>query len=356
MMRPSRLPPLWRLSAPMLGSLALALALGGCGLFSPDPQDEIIFSHGTHAAQGVACLSCHGRALENEDGDAILPTQTECQQCHEQEPCRFCHTEPGHPGGYSRPPDEILFAHTPHLEQQPNCMACHRPRDGGTEIASFRPVIPNMAGCVQACHAEELDALRCDRCHSDLHRYRMDDLDFVRHAPGFLRRHGGMARADEALCTACHEPSHCSNCHAPSTGIPLELVEPPAALRDFVHRGDFISRHPMEARLERGTCQRCHGVAFCEGCHEARGASPAGGGSDPHPPGWLDPTSVDGHARAARRDLLSCATCHQEDAERTCAGCHRVGGAAGNPHPPGFGAGLDPLAHGLCRTCHGGAP
>ena len=59
---------------------------------------------------------------------------------------------------------------------------------------------------------------------------------------------------------------------------------------------------------------------------------------------------------AARRDLLTCVGCHESDATRTCVPCHRVGAGAGNPHPPGFSAGLDPQRHGVCLACHGAGP
>jgi hypothetical protein len=123
-----------------------------------------------------------------------------------------------------------------------------------------------------------------------------------------------------------------------------------------VHAGDFRARHAAEARLEQDACMRCHGPSLCDGCHDEMGVGGGVGADSPHPPGWLDPFSSQGHARAARREILTCAGCHDSDAEQTCVPCHRVGSVAGNPHPPGFGLDLDPLRHGICRVCHEGGP
>jgi hypothetical protein len=209
-----------------------------------------------------------------------------------------------------------------------------------------------MQTCTGSCHQDEMRELRCDGCHTDLYRYGIDEIALIDHGPGFLRRHGEPARADSRLCSQCHDPSYCEDCHLSAPGMQLEVIEPMLQHRDFIHRGDFISRHGIEADLERGTCARCHGTPFCDDCHQQSGVGGGVGAASPHPPGWLDPVSPFGHARAARRDLMSCVSCHEADAETTCVPCHRVGGVAGNPHPPGFGAGIDPLLSGVCRACH----
>ena len=100
-------------------------------------------------------------------------------------------------------------------------------------------------------------------------------------------------------------------------------------------------------------CLRCHGTPFCDGCHQTSGVGGGVGPQSPHPVGWLDPLSPMGHAREARRNLVSCVSCHESDAETKCVPCHRVGGVAGDPHPPGSGLTMDDaLRHGVCRACH----
>ena len=57
----------------------------------------------------------------------------------------------------------------------------------------------------------------------------------------------------------------------------------------------------------------------------------------------------------ARRDIVSCAACHDQDAASNCVTCHRVGGPGGNPHPPGFTTkhpAPDINRNPMCLTCH----
>lgn len=358
----------------MRAMACIALVLTACHAPSP-PRDRIIFEHAPHLAEGISCARCHGAAapeeeLEGEDDDPaaadneahpsatgrpLLPAEADCKSCHddpETDRCDRCHTQPRHPATYAESDDDIRFDHAEHTRSdQGMCVRCH---GGGTQtLAAFEPRRPRMSTCTSSCHADDMRELACARCHSDLHRFRIDDVSLVSHGPGFLRRHGEQARTDSALCTQCHEPTFCEDCHMSAQGAPLEMFEPTAVYRDFVHRGDFLARHSVEVGLERGTCVRCHGVSFCDGCHQASGVGGSVAANSPHPPGWLDPLSPFGHARAARRDMLSCVSCHEQDAEQTCVPCHRVGGVAGNPHPPGFGGGgMDPLRHSVCRACH----
>lgn len=364
--------------------VALALVLGACSRPAP-PRDHIVFDHGPHLSRGAGCSDCHAGALASDgtiggapapapeagtadavpadwtrvphpsaDARPLLPTEAACRACHDDsasDTCERCHTQPTAPGPYDPPETDIVFDHARHdAPGEGQCVRCHA-GDARTALG-FEPGRPTMATCTTSCHQEDMRALRCAPCHTDLHRYRIDDVALLDHGPGFLRSHGVSARADSSLCTQCHEPTFCEDCHLSAPGMPLEVIEPTAVYRDFVHRGDFLSRHGVEVDLERGTCARCHGVSFCDDCHRVSGVGGGVAPGSPHPPGWLDPLSAFGHARAARRDLLSCVSCHEADAETTCVPCHRVGGVAGNPHPPGFGGGMDPLVSGVCRACH----
>lgn len=346
--------------------IAAVCVLAGCH-GRREPRDQIRFDHGPHLAEGMSCVRCHGgaapSATDAEDvaqhpasvGRPLLPAESDCRSCHDDprvDRCQRCHTQPAHPGPYEDATDDIRFDHADHEDAEVGrCVTCHGDPEARL-VRRFEPRRPPMETCTGSCHADDMRALRCVPCHSDLHRYRIDQVALIDHPPGFLRRHGVPARADQALCTQCHEPTFCEDCHLSAQGAPLEVFEPTLVHRDFVHRGDFLARHGTEAGLERGTCARCHGVSYCDGCHRASGVGGSVAPGSPHPPGWLDPLSPFGHARAARRDLLSCVSCHEADAERTCVPCHRVGGVAGNPHPPGFGAGMDPFRHAVCRACH----
>lgn len=327
--------------------------------------DAIRFSHGKHLRAGATCPQCHARVVDPAADTArtrnlALPAEAVCTGCHtrpEERACAYCHAEPRNPRTYLRTDRELNFSHATHVaRERGGCVSCHGLRADTSTVRPFEPEIPTMAGCATRCHDADMRAMNCTKCHRSLDRYSMEDLAFVRHPAGFARRHGAQARAESNLCSQCHEPNFCARCHNPSAGAPLADLELMSVARDFVHRGDFQARHADEARLTQNTCTRCHAVETCDGCHRTSGI---GGGVGPratHPVGWLDPNSPRSHAREARRNILACASCHETDAAQVCTPCHREGGGAGNPHPPGFAAGFDRTQHSVCLVCHTHAP
>ena len=349
-------------------AVAVALvALVGCARATPRPHDAIKFAHGPHLLSGAQCLNCHAPVRDAARADdpsfaGALPSEQLCKSCHtrpRERACQFCHEHPEIASTYTASERHIVFDHARHVGTRipaGGCVRCHAARGGDESVAAFEPAIPPMEACTASCHAPDMRALECSRCHTDLHSVDRDRLRLVRHPPGFLREHGARARTSDNLCGQCHEPTFCSDCHRASPSLPLELLRSMNVTREFVHAGDFRARHPSEARLEQATCLRCHGVSFCDDCHRETGIGGSVANGSPHPPGWLDPLSSQGHPRAARRDILTCAGCHESDAEQRCVPCHRVGGIAGNPHPPGFGSGMDRMQVGVCRVCHAEGP
>jgi hypothetical protein len=139
----------------------------------------------------------------------------------------------------------------------------------------------------------------------------------------------------------------------PISAAEMALDEPE---RPLIHRGDFVVRHAIEARSSPGECTSCHAPSFCDSCHLERGISGNRAGAlNPHPIGWIGP-DVDGpdfHGRAARRDILPCAGCHEAGPATNCIRCHKVGGPGGNPHPNGWTSLRSPNSQ-MCNYCHGG--
>jgi hypothetical protein len=216
---------------------------------------------------------------------------------------------------------------------------------------------PPMDACL-SCHEhkQEYSAGRCGGCHLDLRKYRLEPLSTFSHQGDFVRELGASARATAETCAQCHEQTFCSDCHAKTVSTKIEVKFPERVDSYFIHRNDFISRHAVEAQAEPATCRRCHGSSFCENCHQAQNLTPFGSNPrDPHPSGWSFPGSANFHGTAARRDILSCAGCHDQGAQSICVDCHKVGGVGGNPHPPGWEArhGRDEMMHnGMCHACH----
>jgi hypothetical protein len=68
----------------------------------------------------------------------------------------------------------------------------------------------------------------------------------------------------------------------------------------------------------------------------------------------MDARSAEFHGDAARRDIVSCASCHDQGANSNCITCHKVGGTAGrSPHPRGWNPTTSKDTK-MCKMCHGG--
>jgi hypothetical protein len=76
-------------------------------------------------------------------------------------------------------------------------------------------------------------------------------------------------------------------------------------------------------------------------------------GRSPHPPGWVGTNTQASsfHGRAARRDILACASCHEQGPATNCIRCHKVGAYGGNPHPNGWRSARS-VDEEMCRYCH----
>ena len=294
----------------------------------------------------LACSSCHPGV---RDANApVYPDAAFCARCHAD--------------GRALPRQaavrQIRFEHDSHLrmpEMHGQCVACHVGVTEGSEKRAF----PTMPACL-ACHQRDYDESRCTLCHYS--RARLRDLPpqtFMRHDYGWIRRHGPSATPHAAkICTQCHEQSFCTDCHDTRQPMPVEVRRPEAIESGAIHRGDFLTRHAIEASSQPATCSRCHTPPTCDNCHVARGVSAAAKGStNPHPRGWIsgDRSSPDFHGRAARHDILRCAACHDQGPATNCILCHKVGGVGGNPHPGGYSSGRSQGTDTPCRYCHGGS-
>jgi hypothetical protein len=333
--------------------LLIVVALCGCASLS---QDRLQYSHAAHLSRDVGCLACHAgidRAgqLETRYG----PTHTECARCHkvdQREGCALCHTRPER-ATVAPPRDRgLIFSHARHVEPaKGNCVRCHLEIPDATSVEAS--VTPAMSTCTEGCHSAWMAEQKCRSCHSDLTRYSLESIQFMSHGIGFEKRHAEAARSQPESCTQCHERSFCSDCHSST-----QLVEPGTRLaerstRNFIHPEPYRAIHAMEARLEPDRCQTCHRPVFCESCHASVGLSSLSTlRAAPHPGGWLDPASPNFHGLEARRDITSCASCHDQGPASVCVRCHQVGGPGGNPHPPGFFRRTSIAGDPMCRACH----
>ncbi len=327
---------------------ALALAAAGCAAGSKPVAKEKAAPMFTHAAHKdvAACEDCHqGIAQATSLKQRHIPTTEKCKECHEDK------TAPA-PSAIE---PHLTFSHADHLKKvNGDCTKCHVQLP---EPNQDRIPVPPMASCT-ACHyhATEFAQARCQPCHVDLKRFPLRPVTAYAHQGDYRRTHGMMAQTSAATCMVCHDQTYCAECHGATTRpFKPDFQFPETVQADFIHRGDYVSRHQIDAASDPGSCRKCHGSGFCDSCHRANNLSQVSANpKDPHPQGWLAQ-----HGREARLNIVRCAGCHDQGPRTICIGCHSVAGVrsgqAPSPHPPGFTSRHSPAdwaGNSMCRICH----
>lgn len=343
-------------SAPTALALALicvslaAAILAACSERTPTQFPHLVHLTGVACGKrGPACLgcnSCHGVSAAGDREQ--MPGAQLCASCHRTDLARVSATI-----DLPRAHDAIDFDHDRHLGMksiQGQCVMCH----AGVVKPGAAP-LPAMKQCF-SCHEHEAQwqAGQCKPCHASADLARTLPRTFLRHEGDFARHHGQFAVEDRKLCQSCHTQKQCNDCHDTSQDLSIERRRPERVDQTRIHQADFLTRHALEAQAEPARCARCHAPETCESCHLERGVSALGlGARNPHPPGWVgnDPNASSSHGREARRDILLCASCHDQGPATNCIRCHKVGGYGGNPHPSGWRSARTP-EQGMCRYCH----
>ena len=320
------------------------------------PPGRRPFDHRSHVLKGIGCNRCHaGIAAAGEDGPLHLPTQADCTSSgchdkpHDEGTCLRCHSIPAARAGVIAARHDLTFQHKKHMPRvHGNCMRCHLDIETGADI--LRPRMATCGGCHN--HGEQIVTNQCSPCHKNLRDEGNKPEDHLIHTGNFLREHGVRAAADRQSCANCHAEKFCVSCHGvsvPKLPERLKFDDPRGA---GIHRAGFKSRHAEEARADPGLCTTCHTPKACSDCHNREKLLPGAGGKSPHPSGWLGvPGQRNDHGRAAWREPEICAACHSGAGEMLCVGCHKVGAVGGNPHVAGFTS-RKPKTDRPCRLCH----
>ncbi len=122
-----------------------------------------------------------------------------------------------------------------------------------------------LAACAQtaslaARHPVEVERMPiCSDCHTD-------GRSALNHTADFTTRHKFYAMQQKATCTVCHAESFCSDCHAHK-----EELKPSDKYKDspdiaMPHRGDYLTQHQIDGRINPASCFPCHGRQNNERC------------------------------------------------------------------------------------------
>ena len=108
---------------------------------------------------------------------------------------------------------------------------------------------------------------------TDCHDARGEHLVFAdfNHTPFFTQSHRNLAARSAQVCAMCHQQSFCNTCHATAVELKPSLRDQADTYRNMPHRGDYLSRHKIDGRLDPASCYRCHGnpkaARTCAPCH-----------------------------------------------------------------------------------------
>lgn len=309
-------------------------------------------------------------------GAAARASAARCATCHARESCARCHVDartspviqslasdarvarvvahkaPVYPAPASHASADFTLAHGPAARAAgANCATCHArascetchagdgarnllrgmpgPGDAaapGVLLRRATPATPPTASATLASWTPQ--------------PHQGDTVRTVRvHPPGFGTTHGPAAASGTLQCEGCHARSYCSTCHAAER-----------TTRRY-HPANFLSTHAPQAYGRDTDCSACHNPqAFCRACHLQAGLAVQRSTQRSATFHNAQPLWLLMHGRAARQDLPSCTTCHQQT---YCMQCHSQLGARINPHGPGFDAARMAARNSrICLACH----
>lgn len=350
-------------------------------------KDIIKFSHSKHA-ELADCAGCHSKAASAVSlKDRLLPTKEDCAACHDvndDKQCSTCHYD-----GVFEPLQAkdrgLFFNHKKHISDNTNCAYCHQ---GISEVAyagESKNADPSMTLC-SGCHNNSVAAKasnECSLCHQNT-----ADLSPVNHkSANFIRNHKMFAGATMSNCQMCHTEESCEACHTATEGLTemnskTDFYAPYTTYDNLsdknlqkvrkVHDANYRFFHGIDAKSKSTECSSCHKTeTFCQECHSTGNENRGDFGLNGILPSshlktgftTLGVGSGGGeHAKLAKRDIESCASCHDaQGADPVCITCHvdndGVKGTNPKTHASGFAKDWDggdwhDNAGSVCYTCH----
>lgn len=96
----------------------------------------------------------------------------------------------------------------------------------------------------------------CTECHET----QAETIVYERydHTLYFANYHGQVARVDGQVCNMCRQQSFCNDCHVLRTELKPSIKSQTQNHRRIPHRGDYLSRHQIDGRIDPISCSICH--------------------------------------------------------------------------------------------------
>lgn len=343
---------------------------------------RIKFSHKVHK-ELTDCQSCHtGAAASVSLKDKMLPTKAECKACHDvedKEKCGTCHYDNVYVP-LVQTKSALKFNHSQHVGKlNKKCDDCHKGLGDVEYSKQAKWLIPPMESCY-ACHNNKSVASNeCKVCHVGTANLLPKNHQVV----DFKRSHKFLAKEAKANCQMCHDNNSCEACHSASgkmidanTGTSFYK---PYAPSDFVdgQKQQFVTRahdlnyrftHGIDAKTGALECKTCHqNETFCVTCHQNKSGDYSMSGVVPYShikPNFTTFGVGSGggeHAKYAKRDIESCASCHDtQGGDANCITCHVDADGIKGTNPRTHKSGFEKDNHGewhtdmgaTCYSCH----
>jgi len=345
----------------------------------------IKFSHKAHK-DNAACEDCHVAVPNSKSlNDKLMPNHDVCSTCHDvtdKTKCDKCHYDNVYKP-LIQTKVELTFDHSFHISKQKmKCETCHK---GIFDVDYAEDAVqpgPKMETCY-SCHNNKTGtASACEACHTST-----ADLKPQSHKSNdFLHTHKFAARDLNANCIMCHDNASCQECHTSTTMItekntPNDFYEPYSPSNSTrgvkqqqitrVHDLNWRFTHGIESKGKTSECQSCHQIeTFCASCHQSKQGDFSLGGIEPAShlePGFMIigvGTGGGEHATLARRDIESCAACHDvQGGDPVCIQCHTdpdgIKGTNPKTHPANYMHDVHGDWHtsqgSICFNCHTGS-
>ncbi len=116
-----------------------------------------------------------------------------------------------------------------------------------------------------AVHPEKLSSPPlCTSCHDA-------DRASGNHDSAWMKSHGAAAARERRSCELCHRQSYCADCHGIKEEIKPSNKRGSRFDASTPHRGDYLTQHRIDGRLDPASCFPCHGRkndGRCRVCHK----------------------------------------------------------------------------------------